>query len=60
MSNIFTYFISYFICELLNFAELLEMIIKYVVKRYLFLYNIIKFKKYMKLKLAVFYSLEFI
>ena len=60
MSNIFTYFISYFICELLNFAELLEMIVKYVVKKKLYLINIIKFKKYMKLKLAVFYSLEFI
>ena len=60
MSNIFTYFISYFICELLNFAELLEMIIQYVVKKNLYLINIIKFKKYMKLKLAVFYSLEFI
>jgi len=60
MSNIFTYFISYFICELLNFTELLEMIIKFVVKKYLYLINIIKFKKYMKLKLAVFYSLEFV
>ena len=60
MSNIFAYFISYFICELINFAELLEMIIKYVVKKKLYLINIIKFNKYIKLKLAVFYSLDFI
>ena len=60
MSNIFTYFISYFICELLNFAELLEMIIKFVVKKREYFINIIKYKKYMKLKLVVFYSLEFI
>jgi len=60
MSNILAYFISNFICELLNFAELLEMIIKYVVKKNLYLINIIKFKKYMKIKLSVFYSLEFI
>jgi len=60
MSNILAYFISYFICELLNFAELLEMIIKYVVKKKLYLINIIKLKKYMKIKLSVFYSLEFI
>ena len=60
MSNIFTYFLSYFICELLNFAELLEMIIKFVVKKNLYLMSIIKFKKYLKLKLSVFYSIEFI
>ena len=52
MSNIFAQIISYFICELLNFAELLEMIIQYVVKKNLYLINIIKFKKYMKLKLV--------
>ena len=60
MSNILAYFISYYICELINFAELLEMIIKYVVKKKFYLINIIKFKKYLKLKLAVFYLLEFI
>ena len=57
-SNILANIISYFIDMLINFSELLELIMKNTVqKKYYFLY-IIKFKKYINLKLISFYTME--
>ena len=59
MSNIVASIISYFANIFLNFTELLEMIIKNVVRKDFYFLLIIKFKKYMILKLLSFYCLEF-
>ena len=58
LSNIFANIISYYIEMLVNFAELLELIIKnIIIKDYYFIY-ISKFNKYINIKLISFYIIE--
>ena len=57
-SNIFANIITYYIEMLLNFSELLEIIIKNTAKKGYYLIYINKFKKYLFMKLISFYIIE--
>lgn len=58
MSNIFSSIITYYVVGLVEFTELLEMIMNQIVNKKYYFYNISKFKKYLSIKLAIFYSLQ--
>ena len=58
MSNIFAGIIAYIIGLLANYSEFLELIIKDVVFSQDFFLNIIKFKKYLMIKLIFFYVIQ--
>ena len=60
MSNIISNIISYYISSLINYGELLEMIIKNVVKKKIYFLNMAKFKKLLVIKLIFFYSFLYI
>ena len=59
MSNIITNIISYFFDMLINFSELLEIIINNAVQKQFYFLFISKFKKYVKLKLISLYVIEY-
>ena len=58
MSNIFAYIITYYVIGLVEYSELLEMILKNVLKKKHYFLNVIKFKKYLIIKLIIFYALQ--
>jgi len=58
MSNIFSSIITYYVVGLVQYTELLEMIMNQIVDKKYYFYNISKFKKYLSIKLAIFYSLQ--
>ena len=60
MSNIFASIISFIVGKLANYAEVLEFIIKDVILKKDYFLSIIKFKKYVVIKLIVFYLVQLI
>ena len=60
MSNILTSFISFAVNKLVNFADVLEFIIKDVTFKKEYFLNIIRFKKYLAIKLVCFYLVQII
>ena len=58
MSNILTSFISFIVNKLVNYADVLEFIIKDVTLKKVYFLNIIRFKKYLAIKLVCFYLLQ--
>ena len=58
MSNIFAGIISFIVSKLSNYTEKIEYIIKNVVFRREYYLNIIKFKKYVIIKLTLFYFMQ--
>ena len=60
LSNIISSIISYFILQLVDYSELLEMILNNVYKKKYYFLNIFKFKKHSKIKFCCFYLLQFI
>ena len=57
-SNIVSSIISYYTISLVEFSELLELIINNVYRRRYYYLNIIKFKKYLIIKLTFFYIIQ--
>ena len=60
MSNIFSSIISYIIEVLLNYSNFFEAIIKETNMKKYYYRMIIKFKKYMKIKVSIFFTIVFI
>ena len=60
MSNIFAGIISFIVAKLANYTESIEYIIKNVVYKKHYLLNMIKFKKYITIKLTLFYLVQLI
>jgi hypothetical protein len=60
MSNIFASIISFIVGKLANYAEIFDFIIKDVILKREYFLSIIKFKKYIMLKLIVFYLVQLI
>ena len=58
MSNIVSSIIIYYVIGLTEYTELLEMIMSHIVEKKFYFLNIAKFKKYLAIKLAIFYSLQ--
>ena len=58
ISNIFSSIVTYLIIQLVEYTELLDMIMNNVIKRSFYYLNIIKFRKYIKIKLICFYIIE--
>ena len=58
MSNIFASIIAYIVGKLAMYGDLMEMIINEAYKKKNYLSNIIKFKKYLSIKLIAFYPLQ--
>ena len=59
-SNVISSIIGYFLGKLGEYTDIFDMVIKHVtIKRYYYL-NIIKFRKYLKLRLSFFYIIQFI
>ena len=58
MSNIFAGIIAYIVGQLAEYSEFLEIIIKDVVFKQNYFLNIVKFKKYLVIKLTFFYILQ--
>ena len=58
MSNIFSSIIAYFISKLVDYSELLEFILKDSIKQKEYFLNIIKFRKYLTLKLMGYYIVQ--
>ena len=58
MSNIFAGIIAYIVGQLAEYSEFLEIIIKDVVFKQNYFLNIVKFKKYLIIKLTFFYILQ--
>jgi hypothetical protein len=58
MSNIVSSIITYYVVGLVEYTELLEMIMNQIVDKKFYFLNIVKFKKYLTIKLAIFYSLQ--
>ena len=57
-SNFFSYIISYYIIKLIEYSELLEIIMKNSMRKQFYYLNIIKFKKYIAIKLFSFYIIQ--
>ena len=60
MSNIFANIIAFIVGKLAGYEGVLEMIIKNVIKKKEYFLNIIKFKKYLTLKMTGFFIIQFI
>ena len=60
MSNIFSSIISYIIEVLLNYSNFFEAIIKETNMKKYYYRMLIKFKKYMKIKVSIFFTIVFI
>ena len=58
MSNIFAGIIAFIVSKLVGYDAVLEMIIKSVIKQKEYFINIIKFKKYLTLKLTGFFIIQ--
>ena len=58
MSNIFASIISFIVCKLIDYNEILEFIIRDVAFKNQYLLNIVKFKKYLIIKLIGFYLVQ--
>ena len=58
MANIFAGIIAYIVGQLAEYSEFLEIIIKDVVFKQNYFLNIVKFKKYLIIKLTFFYILQ--
>ena len=58
MSNIVSSIITYYVVGLVEYTELLEMILNQIVDKKFYFLNIMKFKKYLTIKLVIFYSLQ--
>ena len=59
-SNIISSIFVYFLGKLVEYSDLFELIIKDItIKKYYYL-NVIKFRKYLKLRLTIFYIIQFI
>ena len=58
MSNIVSSIITYYVVGLVEYTELLEMIMNHIVDKTFYFLNIVKFKKYLSIKLSIFYSLQ--
>ena len=58
MSNIVSSIITYYVVGLVEYTELLEMIMNQIVDKKFYFLNIVKFKKYLTIKLVIFYYLQ--
>ena len=58
MSNIFASIIAFIVGKLADYGDILEMILKNSIKQKQYFLNIIKFKKYLALKLTGFFILQ--
>ena len=60
LSNILSNIIVFIISKLTNFSEILDILIKDVRDQDLYRWNIVRIKKYTRIKLIIFYSIQFI
>ena len=60
MSNIFSSIIAYIVKKLVDYSEILDFILKDSIRQKEYYFNIIKFRKYLILKLIVFYLIQII
>ena len=60
MSNIFSSLISYLVSKLANYPDILEYIIKDIAYKKEYFLNIIRFKKYLVIKLTCFYFVQIV
>ena len=58
MSNIISSIISFFICKLSDYVEFFELIIHDVTDKSKYLLNMLKFKKYLCIKLSAFFIIQ--
>ena len=59
-ANIISSIITYFIEKLYEYSELLDIMVRDITTKKYYYINIIKFRKYLKLKLTGFYIIEFL
>ena len=60
MSNIFSSVIAYFVSKLIEYSDILEFILKDSVTKDEYFLKIIKFRKYLILKLIIYYIVQII
>ena len=60
MSNVFASIIAFIVCKLADYADVMELIISSVAKERQYIANIIRFKKYLAIKLTGFYIIQMI
>jgi len=60
LSNILANILVFIISKLTNFSEILEVLIKDVRDKEIYLWNIVRITKYTRIKLFIFYSIQFI
>ena len=60
LSNILSNIIVFIISKLTNFSEILDILIKDVREKEIYNWNIVRIKKYIRIKLFIFYSIQFI
>ena len=60
LSNIFSNIIVFLISKLTNFSEILDILIRDVRDYEIYRWNIVRIKKYTRIKLFIFYSIQFI
>ena len=60
LSNLLSNIIVFIISKLTNFSEILDILIKDVKEKEIYRWNIVRITKYIRLKLLLFYSIQFI
>ena len=60
MSNVFASIIAFIVCKLADYADVMELMISNVAKERQYIANIIRFKKYLAIKLTGFYIIQMI
>jgi len=60
MSNIFSSIIAFIVNKLADYADMMELMISYESKEKQYIRNIVRFKKYLAIKLTIFYIMQMI
>ena len=60
MSNVFASIIAFIVCKLADYADVMELMISNITKERQYIANIIKFKKYLAIKLTGFFIIQMI
>ena len=59
-SNVISSIINYFISKLGEYSDILEIMIRDITRKRYYFINIIKFRKYLKIRLSAFYFIQFL
>ena len=60
MSNIISSIIAFIVCKLADYADVMELMITNVAKERQYISNVIKFRKYLSIKLTLFFIIQMI